>query len=74
MQELKNFRIILNLTAKQMADSIGVSKSLYEKVETGRRKPSNNFTFKFKRKYPKFDVNIFFVKWNHVTWFGIKLI
>lgn len=60
MQELKSFRTSLNLTISQFADNIKVSKSLYEKVECGIRKPSRNFITKLKNKYPQFDVNIFF--------------
>ena len=60
MQELKKFRNSLNLTVQEFAQSMNVSKSLYEKVECGARKPSREFTEKLKRKYPQFDVNIFF--------------
>ena len=58
---LELFRNSLNLTRQEFADSIEVSKSLYEKVETGQRKPSRNFIEKLKRKYPQFDANIFYV-------------
>ena len=60
MEELKEFRKSLNLTSQEFAKKIGVSKSLYDKVETGIRKPSREFTTKLKSKYPQFDVNIFF--------------
>lgn len=60
MEILKKFRVSLNLTTQEFSNSIGVSKSLYEKVETGARKPSREFTTKLKAKYPQFDVNIFF--------------
>lgn len=60
MKTLKDFRISLNLTLQEFASSIGVSKSLYQKVESGDRKPSREFTTKLKIKYPQFDVNIFF--------------
>ncbi len=60
MEALKNFRISLGLTIQEFASSIEISKSLYEKVETGIRKPSREFTTKLKKKYPQFDVNIFF--------------
>ncbi len=60
MEILKRFRLSLNLTTQEFASNIGVSKSLYEKVETGARKPSRMFTTKLKTKYPQFDVNIFF--------------
>lgn len=62
MKELKNFRISLNLTISQFADSISVSKSLYEKVECGIRKPSREFITKLKKRYPQYDTNIFFTK------------
>lgn len=60
MEELKEFRKSLNLTLQEFANKIEVSKSLYEKVENGFRKPSREFTTKLKAKYPQFDVNIFF--------------
>lgn len=60
MEVLKDFRNSLGLTVKEFANTIKVSKSLYEKVETGARKPSREFTAKLKSKYPQFDVNIFF--------------
>lgn len=60
MQQLKDFRISLNLTIPQFANELKVSKSLYEKVETGVRKPSREFMTKLKRRYPQFDVNILF--------------
>lgn len=60
MEELKEFRKSLNLTIQEFADEIKVSKSLYEKVESGFRKPSRDFTTKLKSRFPQFDVNIFF--------------
>ncbi len=60
MQQIKQFRISLGLTMKEFAKSIKVSISLYEKIELGIRKPSRNFLEKLKKKYPQFDVNVFF--------------
>lgn len=60
MKILREFRNSLNLTAQEFANEIGISKSLYDKVETGARKPSREFLTKLKKKYPQFDVNIFF--------------
>ena len=60
MKSLKDFRISLGLTIKEFAETIGVSKSLYEKVEGGYRKPSREFITRLKSKYPQFDVNILF--------------
>ena len=61
MDELKAFRNSLDMSAEAFAESMGVSKSLYEKVENGFRKPSRNFMEKLKRKYPQFDMNILFL-------------
>lgn len=60
MEALKAFRISLGLTTQEFAKNINVSKSLYEKVESGARKPSRVFMSKLKLKYPQFDINIFF--------------
>lgn len=60
MEQIKEFRISLKLTVQEFADSIEVSKSLLEKIEMGNRKPSREFLEKLKRKYPQFDVNVFF--------------
>lgn len=60
MEQIKQFRMSLNLTLQEFADSIKVSKSLLEKVEMGIRKPSREFLEKLKKKYPQFDVNVFF--------------
>ncbi len=61
MEQIKKFRISLKLTVQEFADSINVSKSLLEKIEMGNRKPSREFLEKLKRKYPQFDINVFFV-------------
>ena len=50
-----------------MACNIGVSQSLYEKIEFGARLPSRTFLKKFKEKYPDFDMNIFFDEMIHET-------
>ncbi len=60
MQWLKEFRKRLNFNTQQMATKIGVSKSLYEKIEFNQRKPSRNFISKFKKAFPEVDINIFF--------------
>ena len=61
MKALKDFRNSLNLTTQEFANTIGISKSLYDKLETGARKPSREFLTKLKKKYPQVDVNIFFI-------------
>lgn len=60
MNWLKNFRYKQNFTISEMAIEMGVSKSLYEKVEYGDRNPSVNFMKKFKDRFPDEDINNFF--------------
>lgn len=60
MEQLKSFRENQQLSKDSMAKEIGISKSLYEKVEYGSRPPSQNFLRKLKKRFPSFDVNLFF--------------
>lgn len=60
MNALKDFRISLGLTISGFAEEIKVSKSLYEKVESGIRKPSREFITKLKNRFPQFDTNLLF--------------
>ncbi|HDR7965391.1 helix-turn-helix domain-containing protein [Bacillus pacificus] len=57
---LKVFRQEIKLTQQQMANSIGVSLSMYEKVERGSIKASRNFIDAFKHKYPHIDISYIF--------------
>lgn len=57
---LKVFRQEIKLTQQQMAKSIGVSLSMYEKVERGSIKASRNFIDALKHKYPHVDINYIF--------------
>ena len=50
MKELKSFRNSLGMTCDEFAGKIGVSVSLYSKIETGNRKPSRSFIEKLKRE------------------------
>lgn len=67
MKCLAMFRKSKGYTTKDMAEYIGVSRSLYEKIEFGARLPSRSFLKKFKEKYPDFDINIFFEELTHET-------
>lgn len=60
LEQLKAFRENQQLSRSSMAKEIGVSKSLYEKVEYGIRLPSQNFLCRLKKRFPSFDVNLFF--------------
>ena len=62
---LKKLRESKKLTLSEMAEIIGVSKSLYEKIEYGDRTPSANFIMKFKLRFPEEDINNFFIAKAH---------
>ena len=57
---LREFRIKRNMSLQEMSDYIGVSKSLYEKIEYGQRTPSFNFVKKFKSNFPQSDTDLLF--------------
>ncbi len=59
MDELKYFRKKIGKTQKQMAIELKISQSFYEKIESGKKKPSRKFLEKLKKKYPFLDINIF---------------
>lgn len=59
--QLKQFRNEKKLTQQEMADFIGVSLSMYEKVERGYIKATRNFIDAIKTRYSQIDINkIFF--------------
>lgn len=60
MEWIRQFRKSKDLDTIEMALKIGVSKSLYEKIEYGQRTPSANFITKFKKAFPEVDTNLFF--------------
>lgn len=62
MKILKQFRKDKSLTQSEMAKTLGISESLYEKIERGIRTPSQNFLQRFKAQFPSFDMNLFFLK------------
>ena len=65
MNWLVKFRREKGYTRNEMAKALGVSVSLYEKIEYGDRRPSGNFLGKFKKAFPSFNMNIFFDKSLH---------
>jgi len=61
MCELKEFRTQKVLSQEKMANELGVSLSMYAKVEQGTAKAGRNFMEKIKRKYPEASIDhIFF--------------
>jgi transcriptional regulator with XRE-family HTH domain len=61
MESLKKFRENIGKTQEEMANELGISKSFYEKIETGAKKPSRELIKKFKIKYPYLDISIFLI-------------
>ena len=59
MEKLRNFREQLGKTQEQMANDFEISKSFYEKIESGTKKPGRELIEKVKKKYPFLDINIF---------------
>ena len=57
--KLKEFRLNKGLTQEQMAKLVGISKSMYEKIEYEERKPSIDTMKKFKEIFKDLDINIF---------------
>ena len=51
MDKLKVLRKEMGLTTREMAEEIGVSPSLYNMIEKGRRNPSFSFLQKFKKGF-----------------------
>lgn len=64
MKTLREFREAIGKTQGEMAREFDISKSLYEKIESGERKPGRELIEKIKIRYPLIDVNIF-LNLNH---------
>lgn len=60
MEYLKKLRKAHGLTMVNMSKIMGISSSLYFKVESGERSPSVKFLKKLKAAFPKVNMNIFF--------------
>lgn len=57
--KLKEFRLKKGLTQEQMAKLVGISKSMYEKLEYNQARPSMETIEKFKAVFKDLDLNIF---------------
>lgn len=56
---LKDFRLKQKKTQQEMADLVGITKSMYEKLEYNERTPSVETIKRFKKAFKNFDTNIF---------------
>ena len=59
MKTLKEFREAIGMTQEEMSKELNISKSFYEKIENGERKPGRELIEKIKIKFPIIDTNIF---------------
>lgn len=59
MKTLKEFREAIGKTQQEMANEFEISKSMYEKLESGEKKPGRELMRKIKIKYPLIDISIF---------------
>lgn len=63
MDTLKQFRLSVSLSQEKMAQRLGCSVSMYQKVERGQAKPSRGFMEKVKTQFPFASIDeIFFPK------------
>ena len=65
MERLKNFRLEQGLTQSAMANKIGITLSMYEKVETGRTGVSGAFMRRFKKSFPEASIDVIFFTENN---------
>lgn len=56
---LKEFRAKHNKTQQEMANLVGITKSMYEKLEYNQVNPSIDTIKKFKKAFKDFNPNIF---------------
>ncbi|MCI8346583.1 MAG: helix-turn-helix transcriptional regulator [Bacilli bacterium] len=56
---LKEFRLKKEKTQQEMADLVGITQSMYEKLEYNERKPSVETIQKFKTVFKDFESEIF---------------
>lgn len=56
---LKEFRTKKRLTQREMAEKVGITKSMYEKLEYNQVNPSIETIRKFKEAFRDFNPNIF---------------
>jgi transcriptional regulator with XRE-family HTH domain len=63
---LVDFRNSKKMTQREMSSKLGITLTLYSKVELGIRNPSYNFLKKFKNTFKEADIDeIFFENTSH---------
>ena len=64
MERLKEFRKEKHMTQEGMAEKIGITLSMYEKVERGVVSASAAFMRRMKEAFPDVDINFIFFNEN----------
>ena len=64
MERLKEFRKSKNISQDAMARKLGITLSMYEKVETGRAGASAAFMKRMKREFPDASIDYIFFSDN----------
>ena len=64
MEQLKQFRKEKKMTQEGMAQKIGITLSMYEKVERGAVSASAAFMRRMKEAFPDIDINFIFFSQN----------
>ncbi len=57
---LSEFRSLKDMTQHQMSSVLGISFSLYSKIEAGARNPSYNFILRLTKEFPDANPNELF--------------
>ncbi|MBC1509445.1 helix-turn-helix domain-containing protein [Listeria seeligeri] len=61
-KRLVQFRKELSMNQKEFAKTLGVSRSLLAKIETGNRMPSYRFMKAIKKSFPEANIDDLFFK------------
>ena len=64
MEKLRNFRKSQGLSQKDMAEKLGITLSMYEKVEGGRTGASAAFMSRVKSAFPEIVIDDIFFSIN----------
>ena len=64
MEKLKDFRKSQGLSQKNMAEKLGITLSMYEKVEGGRTGASAAFMLRVKNAFPSVVIDDIFFSGN----------
>jgi transcriptional regulator with XRE-family HTH domain len=67
MQELERIRKANGWKDQQMADYLGISRSMYSQARSGKKQPGRVFLTKVKARYEWLDLNYYFASEAHYS-------